>query len=224
MGSAGASATARVQPGLGRLALALVAIGALGIAIGGGLALLRCGASSRTVASALHGEATWPAGARPAPALTGLHDQTGQPFSLASLHGQTAVIAFLDSHCTAACPLQGRALAAAEQSLPQSRRPVLVAVSVDPSDTPASASAAIRKWGLGALGAWHWVMGSKAALARVWKAYRIFVQIPAHGDIVHTEALYLLDRSGDERSGYLYPFAPAFVRGDLALLASGRPV
>ena len=30
----------------------------------------------------LDGEATWAAGARPAPAITGLHDQTGRPHSL----------------------------------------------------------------------------------------------------------------------------------------------
>ena len=36
------------------------------------------------------------------------------------------------------------------------------------------------------------------------------------GDISHTEALYLIDRRGDERSGYLYPFVPRFVTLDLS--------
>jgi hypothetical protein len=31
--------------------------------------------------------------------------------------------------------------------------------------------------------------------------------------------LYLLDRNGDERTGYLFPFAPSFVEGDLRTLA-----
>jgi hypothetical protein len=34
-----------------------------------------------------------------------------------------------------------------------------------------------------------------------------------------TPLVYLLDRSGDERTGYLFPFAPAFVQGDLRTLA-----
>jgi cytochrome oxidase Cu insertion factor (SCO1/SenC/PrrC family) len=52
----------------------------------------------------------------------------------------------------------------------------------------------------------------------VWRAYHIFVA-PTSGDIVHTEALYLIDRHGDERSAYLYPFAPPLVAHDLATLA-----
>ncbi len=62
-------------------------------------------------------------------------------------------------------------------------------------------------------------MGTHAQLTRIWKAYRIFVAPPRGGDIVHTEAIYLLDRRGDERSGYLYPFAPRFVSSDLRVLA-----
>ena len=222
--NAGATVATRPRRGAGPIALALLVAGALGIAIGVGLALLRSPASSSATAPALHGEATWAPGARPAPAIAGLRDQSGRAFSLAALRGRTVVIAFMDSHCTAACPLEGRALAAAEQTLPAAQRPVLVAVSVNPLDTPASARAAARKWGLAGLRRMALADGTAPALARVWAAYRIAVQIPAHGDIVHTEALYLLDRHGDERSGYLYPFMPQFVRGDLALLARGRAV
>jgi len=34
--------------------------------------------------------------------------------------------------------------------------------------------------------------------------------------------VYLVDRRGDERTGYLFPFAPAFVEGDLRALAAER--
>jgi len=34
--------------------------------------------------------------------------------------------------------------------------------------------------------------------------------------------VYLVDRRGDERTGYLFPFAPAFVEGDLRVLAAER--
>ena len=47
---------------------------------------------------------------------------------------------------------------------------------------------------------------------------------PLAGDIVHTQALYLLDRRGDERSGYLYPYVPVRVAHDLRVLAQGRNV
>jgi cytochrome oxidase Cu insertion factor (SCO1/SenC/PrrC family) len=157
---------------------------------------------------------------RAAPAITTLIDQSGRRFSLASLRGQTVAMTFFDSHCTQACPLEGRALAASERALPAARRPVLVMVSVNPLDSPASTRRAVRRWGLAGLGPWHWLRGSQAELARVWKAYHIFVA-PRKADITHTEAIYLIDRSGYERSGYLYPFAPRFVSSDLRVLSAG---
>jgi cytochrome oxidase Cu insertion factor (SCO1/SenC/PrrC family) len=98
---------------------------------------------------------------------------------------------------------------------------VLVVVSVNPLDTPASTRAAIRAWGLAGVAPWHWLRGSHTQLAPVWKAYHIFVA-PEKGDISHTEALYLIDRRGDERSGYMYPYAPPRVAHDMRALASAR--
>jgi hypothetical protein len=37
-----------------------------------------------------------------------------------------------------------------------------------------------------------------------------------------TPVVYLVDRRGDERTGYLFPFAPSFVQGDLLALATER--
>ncbi len=171
----------------------------------------------------LDGQATWAAGARPAPPITTLRDQTGARFALSSLRGHPVAMVFFDSYCQQACPLEGRALAAAERALPAAQRPVVVVVSVNPLDTPASTRSAVRKWGLASAGAWHWLRGDRAALARVWRAYRIFVAPPRDGDISHTEALYLIDRHGDERSGYLYPFLPGFVTHDMRTLALAGP-
>ena len=173
-------------------------------------------------ASGLHGQATWAAGTHPAPAIAALRDQSGHGFALGSLHGRTVAMAFFDSYCNQACPLEGRALAAAERSLARSQRPVVVIVSVNPRDTGASTGAAARKWGLAGVAAWHWLRGTHAELATVWRDYHIFVAPPRDGDISHTEALYLIDRRGDERSGYLYPFVPRFVTLDLRTLATER--
>jgi cytochrome oxidase Cu insertion factor (SCO1/SenC/PrrC family) len=103
-------------------------------------------------------------------------------------------------------------------SLPAAQRPVLVAVSVNPLDTPASARNAARAWRLAAVAPWHWLMGSRARLAPIWHAYNIYVGRSKDGDIPHTEALILIDRRGYERSGYLYPFGQRFVTHDLAVL------
>jgi cytochrome oxidase Cu insertion factor (SCO1/SenC/PrrC family) len=218
----------RRRPGARRIAAVAAWAALAGVAIGFGVGLhyLLAKPASAPAAAAtavkLDGEATWAPGAQAAPPITTLRDQTGRLFSLNSLRGRTIAMVFFDSYCTQACPLQGRALAVAEAALPAAQRPVLVAVSVNPRDTPASTRDAVRRWGLAQTGSWHWLRGSHAQLALVWKAYRIFVAPPAHGDISHTEALYLIDRGGYERSAYLYPFVPHFVTSDLRTLASGR--
>lgn len=209
------------------VAIAIVAVvAAAGIGLGIGIHLLTHGSAPATAtrsgspsAAGLLGQATWRRGVRPAPNITTLQDQRGHLFSLASLHGRTVAMEFFDSHCHQECPLAGRALAAAERSVPRAQRPVLVVVSVNPKDTPASVRAAVRNWGLAGLAPWHWLMGTHALLATVWRAYHIYVH-PEQGDISHTEALYLIDRRGDERSGYLYPYLPASVSHDLRLLAT----
>src|SRR5205085_8349433 len=152
------------------------------------------------------------------PAIDTLVDQTGRRFSLSALRGRSVALVFFDSRCNQQCPLEGRQLAAAESSLPAAQRPVLVAVSVNPLDTPTSARKAARSWGLARVAPWHWLMGTRAQLAPVWHEYNIYVGEAKDGDIPHTEALILIDRRGDERSGYLYPFGQRFVTHDLAAL------
>ncbi len=200
----------------------LLAAAVVGLGVGFGVHRLAAGspAAHATVSTrfGMQAQAAWAEGTRLAPPITILHDQTGRLFSLSSLRGRTVAMTFFDSHCNQACPLEGRALALAERALPAAQRPVLVIVSVNPRDTPSSERAAARKWGLAAAGSWYWLSGARAQLARVWKAYRIFVQ-PTKDDIVHTEALYLIDRGGYERSAYLYPFIAGSVSHDLTSLA-----
>jgi len=205
----------------------LLAAIVLGLGVGYGVHRLTSGtgAAPATVSMrfGMHGEAAWPEGTQPAPVIDTLRDQTGHLFSLASLRGQSVAIVFFDSRCHQECPLEGRELAAAEQALPPAQRPVLVAVSVNPLDTPASAASASKEWGLAAVGPWHWLMGTRKQLAPVWAAYHIYVSPrPVNGDIEHTEAVYLVDRRGYMRSGYQYPFASRFVTSDLQTLAKGR--
>jgi cytochrome oxidase Cu insertion factor (SCO1/SenC/PrrC family) len=209
----------------------IVGFAVLAVVIGVGVGVVIHQLTARSAAApevaqfryGMHGTAAWPEGAQVAPMINTLPDQTRHLFSLASLRGRTVAIVFFDSHCHQECPLEGRALSAAERVLPASQRPVLVAVSVNPQDTPASAASAVRAWGLAAVAQWHWVMGTRRQLAPIWAAYHIYVSPkPINGDINHTEALYLVDRRGYERSAYLWPFASKFVTLDLRTLARGR--
>jgi cytochrome oxidase Cu insertion factor (SCO1/SenC/PrrC family) len=200
-------------------ALLLVAV-VVGVGVGFGVHRLTAGTAATpanvTSRFGVHGEAAWAAGTKPAPMINTLRDQTGHLFSLAALRGRSVAIVFFDSHCQQECPLEGRELAAAEQSLPAAGRPVLVAVSVNPLDTPASAARAAKAWGLASVAPWHWLLGTRRQLAHVWAEYGIYVSPrPVNGDIEHTEAVYLVDRRGYMRSGYMYPFLARYVTSDL---------
>jgi protein SCO1/2 len=171
----------------------------------------------------MHGEAAWAEATQPAPAIDALRDQTGKRFSLASLRGRSVAIVFFDSQCRQECPLEGRELAAAEQSLPSAQRPVLVAVSVNPLDTPRSAASAAKAWGLAAAAPWHWLMGTRTQLGPAWAEYHVYVAPhPVNGDIAHTEAIYLVDRRGYMRSGYQYPFRSQYLTSDLRTIAGSK--
>ena len=204
------------------LSLSLAA--AVGIVIGAALhgRLAASTAAAKPAAPklpSLHGQATWPAGARPAPAFA-LRDQHGRRISSRSLRGRTVVLMFEDSLCRQACPLEGKMTAAAIRQVPAALRPHVVVVSVDPAgDTPRTVAQAVRKWRLP--GSVSWLLGTRAELRPVWRAYGITV-IPVRGDIVHSTALYLIDRHGDERAGFLMPFVPGLVADDLDKL--GRAV
>lgn len=110
-------------------------------------------------------------------------------------------------------------MAAALRTVPRSEQPTIVALSVNPwEDTPGSARQTIKRFGLSGF-RWRWLLGSEAQLEGVWRRYRIEVRRRS-GDIEHTDALYLIDASGFERAGMVYPFLPNWVSTDLQALAS----
>jgi protein SCO1/2 len=204
-----------------------VVAAALVLGIGGGVLLraLHHGAtatSSRPSLPSFHGQAVWAAGERPAPNFR-LHDQDGAPFALSSLRGRPVLLTFLDSQCHQECPIEGRQLSMILRALPPAGRPALVVVSVDRTgDTPAGIAQALKKWHLAGPWTTRWLNApTHDQLAAVWREYGITVE-PVSNDVVHSLALYLIDRAGYERTAYLFPFLPAFVQRDLVHLAGAR--
>jgi protein SCO1/2 len=170
-------------------------------------------------AAGLQGDITWAAAARHSPSIA-LAGADGRSFSLASERGRVVLLTFLDSRCRALCPLESRMLAKVARALPVADRPDVVVVSVDPAgDTPASVRHAERD--LAGMRRISWLVGSRARLARVWRAYGVEVK-PVPGDIEHTSVVYVIDRHGDERAGMLFPFSPPALSHDLRLLAAER--
>jgi protein SCO1/2 len=202
---------------------AFVALGAAcGLAaLGAATALSRVsgGSTHQPAAAELRGDIAWAAAKRGAPAIE-LADERGRSFSLSSERGRVVVLTFLDSQCHALCPLESRMLARVARSLPSADRPDVVVVSVDPAGDTAS-SVRHAKRDLVGVRRVTWLVGHRADLARVWRAYGVQVK-PVPGDIEHTSVLYLIDRRGDERVGLLFPFAPPALSHDLRLLAAER--
>jgi len=165
----------------------------------------------------LHGDAAWAPGSRRAPAFA-LRDQDGRMTSLADQRGRVVLLTFLDSRCDQDCPIEARQLAAVEHALGRVDGPVLLIVSVNPADRPDSVRAFMRKAGLAGGWTWHWLMGTEAQISEVWRSYLITV-IVQKADIAHDTVLYLVDRSGYERAGYLMPLQVRDVTADARVLS-----
>jgi protein SCO1 len=166
-----------------------------------------------------HGQASWKAGEKPAPPIS-LRDHTGSVVSLEELRGRSVLLTFFDSHCDDQCPITGRQLGTILRNLAPADRPTLVMVSVNPAgDTRASIRRAMKEWRLTGPWRWRWLRGTKSELAAVWDNYGISVE-PKTNEIGHSLVLYLIDRRGFERTGYLFPFLPNFVALDLKALGA----
>jgi cytochrome oxidase Cu insertion factor (SCO1/SenC/PrrC family) len=212
---AGRVAVVRTLP-LRSLALAIAIAAFAGVA--GGVVLHRLRAAVPATAPALpelNGQVTWAAGERPAPGFA-LRDQHGAVVSLRALRGHPVLLTFLATQCNGCAP-EALRLASVLRRLPAVDRPALVILSLDPpEDTPAAIDLAVRRWGLGGAWSWHWLTAPRARLAAVSRAYGV-----GTGSAQRLR-LVLIDRRGDERTAYLFPFLPAFVEGDLTRLAGER--
>ena len=200
-----------LSPRFSRKVLLVCAAVVVGAGVGVALAATRTSsAPTKRTQLQLHGQAVWSSGQKPASDFS-LRDQAGRTVSLSSQRGHVVLLAFLDSRCHSACPLDGAQLGRVARVL-RGRPLDLVVVSVDPwADTPASARAFARhaRWASG----WQWLLGSKRTLKPIWRAYAIAVIRTPH-DVVHTRTAYLIDPKGYVRAAYLFPLEPAGVVRD----------
>jgi cytochrome c biogenesis protein CcmG/thiol:disulfide interchange protein DsbE len=129
-----------------------------------------------------------------APEFT-LTNQFGQRISMHSFRGRVVLLAFNDSECTTICPLTTTAMVEAKGLLGAAGRQVaLLGIDANPDATPISDVRAYSR-AHGMLHEWDFVTGSLPSLKRVWRAYKIEVQIE-QGQIDHTPALFVIDSQG----------------------------
>jgi protein SCO1/2 len=146
--------------------------------------------------------------AKNAPAID-LTDQYGKQIDLAKLKGHTVLVAFLYTHCTDLCPILAGKVHTAFAQIPQGRRPLFLAVSVDPAhDTPASAAYFNKRHRT--TGEIDWLLGSRSELEKVWKAWGVKPEHNADDpeEIEHNAELFAIDPQGQIRALYPPTFKP----------------
>jgi protein SCO1 len=159
-------------------------------------------------------------GMTPAPDFA-LVDQNGDRVELSALHGRPVVLTFLFTQCPDVCPLTAEKLRRTADLLgPAADQVAFVAVSTDPPhDDTAAAKAFVEEHRLA--GRLRFLLGTTAELQPVWAAYYMYVAPSATDDpaqqaaanyaartATHTDAVFVVDRQGRERSLLRSDFEP----------------
>jgi protein SCO1/2 len=199
-----------VHPRL-RLAITALTVCAAAAVIGASLAM--SGDDGGTGQTDGWAGAVRPPGAR-VPAFT-LTDQDGDTVTSASLRGKPTVYAFIYSTCQDTCPAQVQTI---RQALDDTHADVnVVGVSVDPAnDTPKLAKTFLLKQTM--TGRMHFLLGTRAQLEPVWKAFGIRPQSNA---LEHSAHVVIADTDGMQRVGFPFDhLTPEGLGHDMAKLAA----
>jgi len=159
-----------------------------------------------------------PLRALPAPPLK-LTDLSGRPVALSDYRRRVVVLTFLYPGCGATCTVIAQQIRGALDELPA---PVpVVIVSADPAaDSPAAVSQFLKSVSLAGRAAY--LTGPQAALAPIWKAYR--VKPASVGAVLFGRYAFvmLIDRSGRERVLYeTEQLTPESLAHDIRRLGGG---
>ncbi len=156
-----------------------------------------------------------------APDFTLTDGPTGQVVTLSSLRGQVVLLTFLYTTCPDACPLTAETIRTARDRLGGAATSVsFIAVSVDPGgDTPNTTRQFVSDHGL--QGSLRYLIGPQAALARIWQAYGV-AQASSTNEVLHSDVIYLIDKSERGRVLLHSDVAPETLADDLRILADER--
>jgi protein SCO1 len=152
-----------------------------------------------------------PAGVR-APDFT-LRNQDGEPVSMRALRGKPVIVTFLYTTCDDTCPAQAQTVRGALDDLGEDVPALAIAVD-PPRDTPERAKVFLAK--AKALGRIDFVLGTRAELQPLWKAF--FIR-PQSVNEEHQARFTLVDKRGFQRIGFPGDQAtPETLAHDLRLL------
>jgi cytochrome c biogenesis protein CcmG, thiol:disulfide interchange protein DsbE len=155
-----------------------------------------------------------------------LVDQFQRPSSLSQFRRHPVVVTFLAAHCRETCPLVADKIREAVSTLGRGGQQIsILVISTDPEgDTSPAVRQFLRTHGM--LYRWHYLVGSRRQLSRVWHEYYIYAAPkgapPALRD-GHTTATYLIDSRGREQVLLTGVLDELVLVRDLQILA-GLPV
>jgi len=144
-----------------------------------------------------------------------LRDEDGANATMREYRGRTVVVTFLYSTCRDTCPLTAQQIRGALDLLGHDV-PVL-AISVDPrGDTSMHVKQFLVRQHL--TGRMRYLVGTRAQLEPVWRAYGIQ---PQGEGFEHTASTVIVDSTGRQRVGYLTDqLTPEALASDLQTLAA----
>lgn len=187
-----------------------------------GLLASGCGSSHQSAASLpVNGEF------RGAP-LTGdnqehgfaLRDQNGRLIKLSAQRGHWVLLTFLYTSCTDVCPIIADNLNTVVRLLGDDGSKVQIdAVSVDPTgDTLSAVRHYVQVHRL--VPQFHYLIGSRSQLERIWIAYNVVSRNNEAGKLVHSSYTFIVDPTGKLRIVYPPPARADIILRDLGRLMS----
>jgi protein SCO1/2 len=150
-----------------------------------------------------------------------LRDQRGDLVRFSDQRGRVLLVTFLYTKCPDVCPLIAENLNAALRELGPDRAEVRVlAVSVDPEgDSPSAVRAYSRRHRL--LPEFHYLVGTRGELERVWKAYGVSAVARDPELVDHSAYTLLVDREGLGRVLFDAAARPTEIAHDVHVLLAG---
>ena len=149
------------------------------------------------------------------------HDYLGHAVNLRSYRGRAVLLTFIYTHCPDVCPLIVSNLHNALMMLGSAASKLqIIAVSTDPKgDTPAAVANFLAPREM--TGRMEYVVGSRAQLAPIWRAWGVSVSHPtAQDEVAHSAVVYGITASGKVMTAYASNFTPAQIAHDVPLLAA----
>jgi protein SCO1/2 len=160
-----------------------------------------------------------------------LMSHRGEEVSLHEHNGHVILLTFLFTTCPDICPLIASELYATMMALRPDQRDLVtvLGITVDPEFDDADAMDQFtQRHGLDQFPTWHGLIGERSELESVWNAYGIDPvavgeQVERHrsGRVVplaksHTDAVFLIDKQGNQRALLRSGFDPEKLASEIA--------